>query len=513
MEARRSLSPLILIMMTTVTLAAKPKKPVPRLDAAQMMAERARANPKLVAGMTPVHEIVVAPILAKPPTDQTLWGKGLPADVKVSANLSALVRAIGKADYLVAQPPSGPGLVGWTDRLESCRAVIIPDAAVLSQKDAARVREFVKQGGTVLAFAHASLLDSSGKPRRDYALADVFGAHFDALVKFEAEGMSVATSSDSNFSSRFTPDRIIDGTVSGRANFWASRDAPMPHWVQIAFTAPRTVARADVQCRPGFMLRDFEIRCQVDGQWITAAKVTGNQREAIECSFDRPVAATAVRVFITKETIRDKDRQIADVAEVTLYDDAGRRLMSPPYMIDARITDPTWAKANRTSRVAMRSPAVRLRLDGASVLASFPDPLTAGRELPFCVRNRLGKGRAYLFAVPEARLGAEPDTWETLLRTFVGMPALRHSGDEDVRAFLSRGKDGHLLHVVDTCPTKSRDRAKEVIVRINTRALGVVRSAQSLPNATDLTLRSRDDWVQFVTPMDPMASVLLRAKR
>jgi len=502
---------LIVTCMGALALAAgEAAKPSQTISAADVIAAWRNANPGLVAGTTPVGEFAVADKLAEPAALESLWGPDVPADVKPAANLTALVRAVGKAGCLMP----GEAIAAWTKGLAGCRALIIPDGAVLSDQDAAQVREFVKKGGAAIAFGHASRLGQDGKARADYALADVFGVHSEGLVKFDTESTrGVTASSDSNFGGPYGPENVMDGASEGTKGFWASKDAPMPHWVQISFPSPRTIGRADVTCRPGFLLQDFEVRCQVGNDWVTAAKVVNNEEPVtIRCPFEKPVVATAVRLHITKESLGGKDRQIADVGEITLYDGTGRQLLAPPYRLDVRISDAGWAKANRSAQMALRSPALRLRPDGAKALAAFGDPLGKGGELPFCTRHDFGQGRAYLFAVPEARLGAEPEVWETLLRTFVGLPAVRHSGDEDVVATLWRGDGRYVLHLVDTLANPPASRAKEVIVRLNLQALGPIQSASLLPDGKALDLKRQGDWLQVTAPMSPMASVLLKAK-
>jgi hypothetical protein len=160
----------------------------------------------------------------------------------------------------------------------------------------------------------------------------------------------------------------------------------------------------------------------------------------------------------------------------------------------------------------LRSPAVRLKPTKAQVIATFPDPLT-GEPLPLCTVNKVGKGRAYQFAVPEAALGYAPETWEALLRTFVGMPMIRHSGDENVVAFLRRGRGKAILHVIDTAPVESEERAKDVIVRADTKALGKVKAVKALPEGTALITTVREGWVQFTMPIAPMGTVLMELGR
>ena len=62
------------------------------------------------------------------------------------------------------------------DLPEQLRLIVLPGVSAMSDAVAGRVREFVRGGGRVLATADTSLLDESGRPREDFALADVFGA-------------------------------------------------------------------------------------------------------------------------------------------------------------------------------------------------------------------------------------------------------------------------------------------------------------------------------------------------
>jgi hypothetical protein len=57
------------------------------------------------------------------------------------------------------------------------KLLILPNLGVLSDPQVAGVRAFVDQGGSLLATGISSLLDEWGDPRRDFALADLFGAH------------------------------------------------------------------------------------------------------------------------------------------------------------------------------------------------------------------------------------------------------------------------------------------------------------------------------------------------
>ncbi len=56
--------------------------------------------------------------------------------------------------------------------------VVLANAAALSDSQAAAVREYVRGGGGLVATGETSLCDELGRPRRDFALADVFGVSY-----------------------------------------------------------------------------------------------------------------------------------------------------------------------------------------------------------------------------------------------------------------------------------------------------------------------------------------------
>jgi len=58
------------------------------------------------------------------------------------------------------------------------KVLILPNLAALSDAQCAAVRKFVAGGGALIATGFTSLCSESGDARSDYALADLFGAHF-----------------------------------------------------------------------------------------------------------------------------------------------------------------------------------------------------------------------------------------------------------------------------------------------------------------------------------------------
>ena len=61
-------------------------------------------------------------------------------------------------------------------------AIFLPNVACMSDKTAARLREYVEEGGNLFATFETSLYDETGIHRKDFALAGVFGAGSDGKV-------------------------------------------------------------------------------------------------------------------------------------------------------------------------------------------------------------------------------------------------------------------------------------------------------------------------------------------
>ena len=61
------------------------------------------------------------------------------------------------------------------DSLQDYRALILSDQRILSDKEAEKIREFVKNGGALLATHETGTRDAANGKLADFALADVFG--------------------------------------------------------------------------------------------------------------------------------------------------------------------------------------------------------------------------------------------------------------------------------------------------------------------------------------------------
>ncbi len=71
------------------------------------------------------------------------------------------------------------------ERIAPYRVLVVPDAVAMSTGQAAILAEFVDGGGALIATARTSLLDLDGSPRRNFALADAFGADYENPLNYE----------------------------------------------------------------------------------------------------------------------------------------------------------------------------------------------------------------------------------------------------------------------------------------------------------------------------------------
>ena len=69
------------------------------------------------------------------------------------------------------------------DALSRYAVLLLPNAAALSAAQADAVREYVRKGGGLVATGETSLCDELGRPRGDFALADLFGVSYQGRPK------------------------------------------------------------------------------------------------------------------------------------------------------------------------------------------------------------------------------------------------------------------------------------------------------------------------------------------
>lgn len=93
------------------------------------------------------------------------------------------------------------------ERLAKYRVLLLPNAAALSDAQVEAIRAYVRNGGGLVATGETSLCDELGRPRRDFALADLFGVSYRGRPQTSA----VRPELDSNFA------------VTVDENYWRQR--------------------------------------------------------------------------------------------------------------------------------------------------------------------------------------------------------------------------------------------------------------------------------------------------
>ncbi len=94
--------------------------------------------------------------------------------------------------------------------------LILPNLGAMSDSQVASVRRFEERGGGLLATGETSLYNEWGERRQDFALADIFGAHFTGKLHGSTETSSATQSGDHTYL-RLIPDvgKDVYGPRSG----------------------------------------------------------------------------------------------------------------------------------------------------------------------------------------------------------------------------------------------------------------------------------------------------------
>jgi hypothetical protein len=164
-----------------------------------------RDNRAWLSGATPYADIGTltgnpSPELLAMPRVSDLWAR-VPESDPVSAGPGkvgpgyALDFALRKFGYFTEYV--GTAFASRPFDLSSYRMLLLPENAPLDTGLAGEIREYVRRGGCLLAFGHASLLDEMARPPPNFLLNDVFGADFAGILpgykQFTATGDLVAS--------------------------------------------------------------------------------------------------------------------------------------------------------------------------------------------------------------------------------------------------------------------------------------------------------------------------------
>jgi hypothetical protein len=84
------------------------------------------------------------------------------------------------------------------EHLKPYKLLILPNCAVLSEKQCDQLRKFIKNGGSLLATFETSLYDGNGDKRNNFGLADLFGVSYGMKVKGPMQNSYLRLKSNQN---------------------------------------------------------------------------------------------------------------------------------------------------------------------------------------------------------------------------------------------------------------------------------------------------------------------------
>lgn len=93
------------------------------------------------------------------------------------------------------------------ETLQQYRVLVLPNVACLSDRSLQVIRQFVEQGGGLVATCETSICDELGQPRRDFGLSDLFGTHY--------QGRQSA--------SQYRPEIDVNFAIAINDDYWAKR--------------------------------------------------------------------------------------------------------------------------------------------------------------------------------------------------------------------------------------------------------------------------------------------------
>lgn len=142
--------------------------------------------------------------------------------------------------------------------LSSYKTLILPNIAALSEAQCDQLRAFVKSGGSLIASYETSLYDEKGVPRKNFALADLFGVDYtgkrqgpmlNSYIRLEHEALPKHVM----FTGLEDAPRIINGVsrleVAPRERFAETPLTLIPSYPDLPMEKvyPRT-AKTDISC-------------------------------------------------------------------------------------------------------------------------------------------------------------------------------------------------------------------------------------------------------------------------
>ena len=109
------------------------------------------------------------------PVKNDFWNKFEYDQISALFEAVSLCNDISDAGYFPKVLYSYADYYSWPQSMEDLRAIILPEMAMLDKAHIQKLRDYVKNGGILISFAHSSLLNENGERLADEALRDMFG--------------------------------------------------------------------------------------------------------------------------------------------------------------------------------------------------------------------------------------------------------------------------------------------------------------------------------------------------
>jgi len=117
------------------------------------------------------------------------------------------------------------------EKIERYRVLILPNIAALSDRQCAQLTEYVAKGGSIVATHETSLYDEWGVRRKDFGLAQLFGASYDGKVDTQVHNSYLTVEKNPK-------DGSFHPLVHGLEN--ATRIINGVNWVHVKATAAQS---------------------------------------------------------------------------------------------------------------------------------------------------------------------------------------------------------------------------------------------------------------------------------
>jgi len=383
-------------------------------------------------------------------------------------------------------------------------AILLPAQTRLDEAQAGPLRQYVQDGGQLIAFGQTALLD------------DLLGVRFKGNLAFPVKIRGASVKVDSEYSAEYPARHLLDG----QPTFWASGGAPMPHWAEITLPEPVEVQTVELVSREGpYLVTDVDIEVPEGKDWRVAKSVRAAKSRTIIAKLAPPAKTDRVRVKILRELFQGQERQYADVESIRVLDRAGRdwasALPEPVRVLGAAADFTRWFGDS----LALPPWAVAVEPTTAEVLGRFDHPgpprgeaRPYGGNPPAILRNKVGRGQAVLITASDPVLRDHAAFWSGVRKLAVGEPTLSVKPEHGrrFRFILTRVGQAHVLHVIDAEVPAAGYPPRRIEVSLAAQRLGSPKQATLVGSDQPLALSQDAGRINFVVQPAPVSTIVLR---